>query len=551
MTDATTAKPTERYSDMARMHPNYRDDELEREITSPGAYGEIRLYRELRDQLPDDWDVLYNNCIFASGKNIQTDFLVFSPGRGVVNVDAKGRGYRYEDNSWYLNGRPDDIFFQAQSAIHTFNEYVRANFSTRFPWGAYGYLVVFIEEPELNGIIPGNCAHMRPGELRDGRLREFIERQLGNFPQLHNYFTAQMYRTILDHFCVKFGFLPFSFEFHDNDRKLKPALTERQNEILAAVEEKQFVHVTGGAGTGKTVLAMACARSFAARGEKVLYVCYNKSLSENLSRSCPSEGDITITHYDTIPGKLFDLTVPLAQDRSGGLDWDETHRRISEMICTHGAQLAEEDKFDLILIDEAQDMNTEMLFSLQFLARKNARIAFFSDSTQSIFQKGWQFPEKDYPGIETCRLRVNLRNTDNIHGRIIRYSGEKTVPGRFIAGRSPENFDCSVTDLVHKLKNVEGIRASDIAVLCYDQDALAGIANRTEDGICFTSNFGGWNEKKILKTTVRSFKGLEANVIIVADADHMPPLEEAELNHLRYVCESRAKYRLYLHRAKK
>ena len=219
------------------------------------------------------------------------------------------------------------------------------------------------------------------------------------------------------------------------------------------------------------------------------------------------------------------------------------------MICARGEQQDELNKFDLILVDEAQDMNQDMLYSLQFIAKEHAKIAFFSDSAQSIFRNDWAFPKEDYPGIETHTLRVNLRNTDRIHEQIVQYSREDTSPGRYISGMRPEFFNESVENLIQRLKNDEGIHPDDIAVLGYRQESIDNVRDRNQEQLYFTSNIREWNNRNrnILKTTVQSFKGMEANVVIIADADQMPNLDDVELNHLRYVGESRAKYRLYLH----
>ena len=119
-----------------------------------------------------------------------------------------------------------------------------------------------------------------------------------------------------------------------------------------------------------------------------------------------------------------------------------------------------------------------------------------------------------------------------------------------ITGENPREFDCTVVELIRRLKK-EGRQSGDIAVLGYKKEHLDQIGNSSQDEIFFTDSLSQWSDRgSILKTTVQSFKGLEANVIIVAD-DDVPMLGHEEQNHLRYVCESRAKYRLYLHRAKK
>ena len=542
---------------MTTMHPHYEDADIERMITGPGAPGEIKLYRELRDQLPEKWDVLYDNRIHAGGNDVQTDFLVFRPGKGVVNIDAKGGGYRFVDNNWYLGDQPDDIFYKADRAIRTFNDYVKKHI-TGSPWGAFGRLVVFLGDPvDRDGrpvtCIPGDYHYMLRKDVDDKKLQERIERELDEHPEAHRFFTKEVYDKILKHFCYKICFMPRSDEFEGYDRTLKPVLTAAQNGVMKAIEKHELVHVSGGAGTGKTVLATACAGKFASRGERVMYVCYNKCLADYIRELLEEQGlgNVAVTHFDAIPGNVFDVPGPLLpEDQSATNDWEKFHNEVADTIISRGGDLSDRDKFDLILIDEAQDMNTNMLWAFLYLIKEKGRIAFFSDSAQSIFRGGWEFPAKDFVGLNEQYLDTNMRNTDNIHNRIVGYSHETTRPGGLIMGGPPKEFSGSVADLVANLLT-EGIRPHSIAVLAYRKKTIDGLQSDEARDVRFTEKFRFWNKRNgnVLKATVQSFKGLEADVVIVADSvPELPELTDTDRDHLRYVAESRAKYRLYLHK---
>lgn len=536
---------------MARMHPFYKEDEIVRNITGPGYVGERELYRLLRD-MPgtEKWDVLYNDRFHHDKKDSQTDFLVFVPNKGIVNVDAKGNGYRYYDNQWYLGNEKDDIFEQADKAIHTFNRYVQTHLVNNKTWGAFGRLIVFVEKPE--GEIPGDYHYVLPQSDMALRIKEAIESELGNHPNAWKNFDNNTYKIILSHWCQKFGLKPFCFDFQNNDNQLESLLTLKQREIMAAIETNTFTHVTGGAGTGKTLLAIACAEKFAEQSQRVLYVCFNKSLA-NYWKNVHQQRRFTITHFDVIPQELFNKNFEYSKDAEGKIDWEKSRERICDLLID-----AVDDNylFDCILVDEAQDMTFEqngekisMLDSLQFLRKgESSKMVFFSDSVQSIFQKGWKFPKDCFDEeVEENKLRVNMRNTDNIHSRIIAYSGESTKAAGLVTGKKPEIFKRSVIELIEALYD-EGIQPYDIAVLAYNTDTLSAIKSDAPKGIYFTDKLIEWDrdKQKILRATVQSFKGLEANVVIIVDA---PALDGNKNNQLNYVGESRAKYRLYIHSA--
>jgi RecA/RadA recombinase len=62
------------------------------------------------------------------------------------------------------------------------------------------------------------------------------------------------------------------------------ALTEHQAVILDAIRLLNRVEVRGGAGSGKTFLAMEQARRLAQRGQRVALVCYSHGLASYLER---------------------------------------------------------------------------------------------------------------------------------------------------------------------------------------------------------------------------------------------------------------------------
>ena len=62
------------------------------------------------------------------------------------------------------------------------------------------------------------------------------------------------------------------------------ALTEHQAVILDAIQLLNRVEVRGGAGSGKTFLAVEQARRLSAKGQRVALVCYSHGLASYLER---------------------------------------------------------------------------------------------------------------------------------------------------------------------------------------------------------------------------------------------------------------------------
>src|SRR5207244_1558627 len=77
--------------------------------------------------------------------------------------------------------------------------------------------------------------------------------------------------------------VPLGHWLADDEQSLE-ALTPQQFHILEAIQDIARAGIAGGAGTGKTVLAMEDARRYAAQGLKTLLLCHSRPLAEELRR---------------------------------------------------------------------------------------------------------------------------------------------------------------------------------------------------------------------------------------------------------------------------
>ena len=121
---------------------------------------------------------------------------------------------------------------------------------------------------------------------------------------------------------------------------------------------------------------------------------------------------------------------------------------------------------------------------------------------------------------------------------------EGNVHSMIFENARPVEFVSDAKTILEKVLS-EGRRPCDIAILCASKNQfnslpsfVSGTNGRT---IKFTEDTSVWrNGSRILKTTVRAFKGLEAPIVVFCEGD----LDE--ISEDRYVGESRAKYELYI-----
>ena len=89
-----------------RIFPKLSDESL----NSLASKAEAKFYKACRDQLPSDFLVLHSlSMIFEKADNGghaigESDFVIFNPSGGVLVVEVKGGGVRYEPergSSWF------------------------------------------------------------------------------------------------------------------------------------------------------------------------------------------------------------------------------------------------------------------------------------------------------------------------------------------------------------------------------------------------------------------------------------------------------------------
>ncbi len=96
--------------------------------------------------------------------------------------------------------------------------------------------------------------------------------------------------------------------------------------MLADLDTQPRVVVYGGAGTGKTVLAVDAARRLASAGQRVLFLCFNRLLAAKLASHVSGDrfdGEIVARNVDdhfvkVLEGTEFESEVGEAIDKDKG-----------------------------------------------------------------------------------------------------------------------------------------------------------------------------------------------------------------------------------------
>jgi hypothetical protein len=549
---------------------------------------ERTVYQALKEQLPDTWTVRYNLvfCYWDNGKfrtDGQADFIVVVPEQGLLFLEVKGAdGMQIVDGKHYwikedgTRGKEtDDPFDQAQGNKHKLTEIIRRNCfkGTNFFPGRYGHMVVF---PRCRGNVP----IFHPSQVVvcfDGmsELKERIHGTLQKFGDeaTASQFTAQKASLVIDHLKETAKFVPVAAADAEVSKRVIDKLTQQQWSYFRGMLTKRRIHVQGVAGSGKTLLAAWTATNLKDPSTRVLFLCYNAMLKEALDSGALAP----------LPGVEVETFLSLVHRICGGRF---TPGNLSQEDYEKDAPIAlleairPTDKYDVIIIDEAQDFRTDWWTAVEYLLKdKESRLVVFSDPLQELFCDPIADVSTDFTFHMTQSCRTPQRVTSYFgkvaqHSLGLKYEDHAKAPEfeRAILKQGIESNEFSPqgdqpkllaaqSDPSHRAKTIKkqlndwlsrGFRSSQMAVLSpwalENPNCSIGlidhVANLPLKGEA--SDLQAWRENKcILGTTIKAFKGLEADCVMIVDIPPQGATKGFDLKDL-YVASSRAKVNLVL-----
>lgn len=519
----------------------------------------------------------------------EIDFVILAPGEGVFCLEVKGGRVKRKAGVWTFTNQYNETttktvspFTQAREGMFSLLEAIRKQFGShhRLYNLVFRYGVMF-PDIEFTDVDP-EFERWEIYDLRDRKfpVSEYVKRlSRGAHRQVAStqWYNPAASRPTEKDIAELINFLrgdfekipPPSVELDETEQMLL-TLTEEQYERLDSLEENDRCLFEGGAGTGKTMIAVEFARREATRGRRVGIFCYNKLLSGQIKHSVSGISEITIA---TLHKFMRDFVVSsdlkeefLAQEKNAAAEdlYDEIYPLYA---ATAVREKPDFEPFDTLIIDEAQDLITpENLDFFDEILRGglNGGVwAMFADfHRQAIYSKFGKDEmlaalRQRAPHFTVCKLMRNCRNTKNIGEETASVSGFAKPPFhptaidgvpvdyQFYAGA--EDQTKKIETLLKKLI-ADGIQARKITVLspkaagnsCFP--ALQKL-NSIKVKQISDSFFDGTSANEITFATIHSFKGLENSIIVLTDAED---LINDKARSLLYVGMSRAKQRLYM-----
>jgi hypothetical protein len=510
------------------------------------SQAEKRLFDRLRAVCTDPQDASLaayhsiNLTRHAYKRFGEIDFLICGlPGIFVLEVKGgriacQGGVWQYTNRYGAVSESVEGPFKQAESALHGLMANLRANLSSSIvSQFTIGYGVVF---PDCEWRVKG--AEWDPHVLADARELYDLERWLhklfqywrnkdGGTRQPDTAALKALRRYLRPEFEAA---VPLHIQAGQVEERVV-ALTEDQMAMVDVVAANPRVLCSGGAGTGKTFLALELARRWTAEGMNVVLACRSPWLRRHLE-----------TQF-SFPG----LTVTLA-----------------ESIRT-ACRRAGLDQFNALIVDEGQDLfDMESLDSLDASldnGLSEGRWAFFHDMNN---QSGL-FVNQDQEAIDyllslkpvLVPLRTNCRNTRVILEKVqtalgadmgIRGVGEGPKVREQIVKTKEASAEMLAKE-IREIVNEGGVASGNVTILSsvpYNESSAALLNESLKREIIILDEYSLRNAPfgRITFAEIANFKGLENEAVIVVDLES--PVSGDKPLAMHYVAMSRARALLSL-----
>jgi len=569
------------------MIPPYCSDDIR-------SSGEKQLFNIIKnDPETDGWICLHSLGLARHVKRLygEIDFVVMVPGEGIFCLEVKSGSVSRKNGVWTYRNRYGEMntstvgpFRQAQEGMFSLIAAIRRKFGNEHHLSrlVYGYGVIFphisfqIDDPEYEPWqIYDRNSRREPVSVFIKRLSRFTHAKVRN----KKWYDTHKSRPSVSDIEILSGFLRGDFEV-----VIKPAeqmaqaelqlmrLTENQYRCLDGLQNNDRCLFQGGAGTGKTLLAIEFARREARAGRRVLVVCFNRFLgkwiAEEVGRTAPN-ASVFVDSFHRFLDSIIMRSGRKAEFKhlQKTRNQEEVFKEVYPLFALETISEGVIEQFDVIVVDEGQDLiRPEYLDVLDSLLKgglAGGKWAIFCDfHGQSIYadlthEEMLAEIDRRVSRYARFNLMVNCRNTRPIGEETALISGfpappflpanVEGVPVEYRFFTDTENEREIIRGIINTLIG-DGVTADLITILSPKIRRHSCLSAPLKDVSCpieelNEKNIGNPRDGIATFSTIHAFKGLENSVIIIADVEH---LMDNPHRSLFYVGMSRARQRLYV-----
>ncbi|MGO3679972.1 nuclease-related domain-containing DEAD/DEAH box helicase [Brevibacterium aurantiacum] len=485
-----------------------------------GSTAEAAVWNALCEQLPEDATMVHGQRLTGDDKDVEIDILVLWPGFGIAVIEVKGGRVSVEDGRWitqdaqgHRNRLKVSPLEQAMVAKHTLVDYLHSRVST-LP-GPISHLAVLPYTQLPQGWDQPDALR---GQLIDSTQLDSIAGAIST--QLRYDFTPERDNISIPHEFVLKN-LRRTNQAVENVSLRATEISDRADELsreqaklISILRHQNRAEISGGAGTGKTYLALLKSQALTRDGKRVALMCYSRGLGRFLQLFTAQWPEEDRPAY---VGLFHDL--PISWGAAPGSDDDSEYweHHLPRQLKDLADERPRKNLFDAIVIDEGQDFSLLWWEAVQSCLRNqvDGTLYVFTDERQRIFGREGSSPITMNP----IQLDENLRNSEQIVAGFADLALDPPIP----RNGPGEEIDWVETDLESALAEADG-QVESLMDAGWNPDDIAllttGSRHPEQRSIVETEGTSAyWDQffatEDVFYGHVLGFKGLERPVVVL------------------------------------
>ncbi|TVP59018.1 MAG: hypothetical protein EA349_03720, partial [Halomonadaceae bacterium] len=470
-------------------------------------------------------------------------------------LEVKGGRITHDQQGWHSEDRHGQVHSikdpggQAQGQCRSIDNYLGTltSYSNRPP---FEWAVCF-SDTEVNKqaklLELPSAKILDAADLRSGNIQVWVDSILKRAKSRkdHQHYNSELFIRAL---APALDLIPRLRDRMEDEALELVRLTERQKKLMQMVRLNSHIGIRGGAGTGKTMIAVERARRLSESGESVLLLCYSTSLARYISDQLERADVLTFHELCRTMAQRAKLPfeVPADHERQR-IFWQSS----VQYLLDKALELMPEQRWDHIIIDEGQDFPESWFTSILELKRnEDSSLWVLYDPNQQVYG-GTRRDLATELDLTPCVLDENCRNTRNIGRRVGELISDCiTIPPDAPEGDNVMLETCpdaeAMTECLrknlHALIHTERISPTSIVVLSPRLPETSDIwLRKTFGNVTLRLMEEAPSTNTVRFSSLHRFKGLEADVVILCEVS--PGSISCTNEHL-YVGCSRARHKL-------
>ncbi len=475
---------------------------------------EYQVYEAVCDQLTDDWWVVASLDLRASaeGGERELDLVLLHATDGIVIIEVKGFAFEVRGGKFFAphdqTGQWDPL-----AQIEAQRSYLSSVLEPILEKKVFGTIAWGLATPKLITIDGALPQHMDRAQLITGEdlgdLLSVVDR-LCCIPSHNVPLGPDRLRAVLEVLCP-------DADFDFSERGLRDLVRRRmeqrlitETKVLESLELNARVIVTGGAGSGKTRLAVAWTRNASFAAKTTLLTCYNDPLALSLASDLEGLEGVTVSAFLRLCQEIVDSEEPddpAARDRY----WNADLPSATRLFLTTPLP-----RYDTIVVDEVQDFPKLWFDILERLLVPGGQILCVGDPAQDL--RTVSSVLEDATGWTRALLSTNNRNSPPIAQLLRRRLGGAAAPKgdpfaspvQFVTVMDPDDTTNAVRRAIANLREAD----EELWVLT--------ISAAARDRLRRDLSLSPFEERDrgVVCETIYRVKGLDASsIIFVADTE--------------------------------